>query len=100
MSASKITNSHGLLVATIVLLGSCSAEHYDMEEYIQIIPRGDIPAITDPQYVTATEAGINDDAYVLGIVIEGQARAYSLRLLNNHEIVNDQIGELAYAAVW
>jgi hypothetical protein len=56
--------------------------------------------VTDPQYVSAEEAEIADDSYVLGIVVAGKARAYSLNLLNNHEVVNDQIGELPFAAVW
>ena len=34
------------------------------------------------------------------ILIDGQARAYSLNLLNRHEIVNDRIGDKTFAAVW
>lgn len=66
----------------------------------QIIPRGAIPAIFDPQFVPAAEAEIGDDAWVLGVVVEGQARAYSLNLLNHHEIVNDRVGNTSFAAVW
>ena len=66
----------------------------------QIIPRGAIPAIVDPQFVPASKARISDDAWVLGVVVEGQARAYSLNLLNHHEIVNDKVGNTSFAAVW
>lgn len=66
----------------------------------QIIPRGAIPAIVAPHFVPASEAGISDDAWVLGVVVEGQARAYSLNLLNHHEIVNDRVGNTSFAAVW
>jgi hypothetical protein len=66
----------------------------------QIIPRGQIAAVLDPQYVPADEAKISDDAWVLGVEIEGEARAYSLNLLNRHEVVNDRIGDTAFAAVW
>ena len=66
----------------------------------QLLPRGQIAAVTEPQYVPAEEAEIADDSYVLGIVVAGKARAYSLNLLNNHEVVNDKIGELPFAAVW
>ncbi|MCH7825850.1 MAG: DUF3179 domain-containing protein, partial [Acidobacteria bacterium] len=45
-------------------------------------------------------ASIADDSVVLGVVIDGQARAYSIRLLNAHEVVNDTIGETNFAAVW
>ena len=68
--------------------------------YQQIVPRGRIVAIKDPTYVPASEAKLAPRTWVLGVVIDGQARAYSLNLLNNHEIVNDAIGETNFAAVW
>ncbi len=66
----------------------------------QVLPRGDIAAVFAPRYVSADEAAILDDAWILGVVIDGQARAYSLNLLNRHEVVNDRIGGTAFAAVW
>ena len=68
--------------------------------YEQILPRGKIAAISNPTYVTASEATIRDEAWVLGLLIDGQARAFSLALLNNHEVVNDTIGGTDFAAVW
>ena len=70
------------------------------EGFQQLLPRGGIPAIDNPQYVLADKASISDDAYVFGVVIEGQPVAYSLNLLNSHEIVNDTIGKTNFAAVW
>ena len=66
----------------------------------QIMPRGRIEAVFEPQFVPAAEAEIADDAWVLGVILDGQARAYSLNLLNSHEVVNDRIGEKSFAAVW
>jgi carotenoid cleavage dioxygenase-like enzyme len=66
----------------------------------QLLPRGGIGAIDDPRYVPAAQSDIRRDAWVLGVVIDGQARAYSLDLLNAHEVVNDAIGETNFAAVW
>jgi len=66
----------------------------------QIIPRGRIAAVTEPQFVSADEAAIPDDAWVLGVELEGEARAYSLNLLNAHEVVNDSVGDKDFAAVW
>ena len=65
-----------------------------------LLPRGGIPAVFDPKFVSASEADIPDDAWVLGVVIDGEAHAYSLNLLNHHEVVNDRFGELPVAAVW
>ena len=66
----------------------------------QLLPRGRIAAVFEPVFVPAANAEIPDEAWVLGVVIEGQAKAYSLNLLNRHEVVNDQSGGTAFAAVW
>ncbi len=65
-----------------------------------LLPRGAIGAVFDPQWVSANDAEIPDEAWVLGVVIEGEAHAYSLNLLNHHEVVNDRFGDLPVAAVW
>lgn len=66
----------------------------------QLLPRGRIAAVFEPVFVPAAEAKITDDAWILGVEVDGEARAYSLNLLNRHEIVNDRIGEKSFAAVW
>ncbi len=89
------------LFLTLTLTILVFAQSKDLpKEFKQIIPRGRIAAITKPVFVSATEAEMSDDSYVLGVVIDGHARAYSLNLLNSHEIVNDEVGNTAFAAVW
>ena len=94
----------GLNIFIFVILmnvpGLFSQDEGLFNEYKQILPRGGIPAITNPVYVTAKEASIRDNTWILGVVINGQARAYSLKLLNHHEIVNDHIETTSFAAVW
>lgn len=51
-----------------------------------------IPALTDPAVVSADESGLNAADRVIGVEIAGEARAYPLRILNWHEIVNDTLG--------
>jgi carotenoid cleavage dioxygenase-like enzyme len=93
------------LCALAILTGtawgaSCAAAGEELPPGVeQILPRGRIAAVFEPRFVPAVEAEIADDAWVLGVVINGQARAYSLNLLNRHEAVNDQIGEQKFAAV-
>ncbi|RLC97880.1 MAG: hypothetical protein DRI65_18885 [Chloroflexota bacterium] len=65
-----------------------------------LLPRGGIPAVFEPVFVQAVEADISDDAWILGVIIDGEAHAYSLNLLNAHEIVNDRFGDVPVAAVW
>ena len=81
--------------------GAMAAGEDDLPgEFQQIIPRGQIASVDTPRFVPASEARLPPEAWVLGVSIDGQARAYSLNLLNRHEIVNDSIGEKSFAAVW
>jgi hypothetical protein len=53
-----------------------------------------IPSIDDPQFVdvpTADET-LGDASRIIGIVRDGEARAYPRQILVYHEIVNDEIG--------
>jgi len=57
-------------------------------------PRDGIPAIDQPQFVTAGQADfLEPDDRVLGIARGGNHKAYPVRILNYHEIVNDRFGE-------
>ena len=90
-----------LLLAGSVTVATAQTPNPDVHpEFQQLIPRGRIASIDEPQFVKPAEAEIADDAWILGVEIDGQARAYSLNLLNRHEVVNDQIGERRFAAVW
>lgn len=52
-----------------------------------------IPALTAPKFVKANAAGsLDPEDRVGGVVVEGEARAYPLRILVWHEIVNDTLG--------
>jgi len=61
-----------------------------------------IPAIRVPTFVSgeAADLQMQDDEPVLGVVIDGEAHAYSLWQLDHHEIVNDTVGGRAIAATW
>lgn len=53
-------------------------------------PRDGIPSIDNPKFISAGEADYLKPAdRVLGVEINGKARAYPIRILNWHEIVND-----------
>jgi len=56
-------------------------------------PRDGIPALTDPRVVSAAQSpGLRPGDRVIGVVFDGEARAYPIRILNHHEIVNDTLG--------
>ncbi|MEN8203562.1 MAG: DUF3179 domain-containing protein [Bacteroidota bacterium] len=54
-----------------------------------------IPALTNPEFIPGLEADyLSDDDLVLGFVAGDEARAYPHKILDWHEIINDQIGEV------
>jgi len=56
-------------------------------------PRDGIPALNKPKFVTEGQADfLKPEDRVLGVVVDGIARAYPVAILNWHEIVNDRIG--------
>jgi len=57
------------------------------------VPKDAIPPLDFPKYVEASEVDFlfgND--LVIGVEINGDARAFPIKILNWHEIVNDNIG--------
>jgi len=72
------------------------------EDVYQLLPVGAIPAIDNPKFVSGKKADrqMRAEEPVLGVVIGGEARAYSLWQLDAHEIVNDEIDGSAIAATW
>ncbi len=57
-------------------------------------PRDGIPAIDQPHFIAADDVKfLNDDDRVLGIDRNGVRKAYAIKILNYHEIVNDKVGQ-------
>jgi carotenoid cleavage dioxygenase-like enzyme len=67
-----------------------------------VLPPDAIPAIHDPEMVPVPDVGedLDDDDKVIGVVIDGEARAYPIRVLSAHEIVNDEIHGRPIAVTW
>lgn len=55
-------------------------------------PKDGIPSIDDPQFDTATTTPFNQEETIIGVVINGEAKAYPYKIMNWHEIVNDTVG--------
>ena len=64
-------------------------------------PKDGIPSLTDPKFVVAGEAKyLESSDSVIGIVRGDDARAYPLRILDLHEIVNDTVGGVPIAVTY
>lgn len=60
-----------------------------------------IPAIDKPEFINAADADfLRADDRILGIEINGIAKAYAVSILNWHEIVNDSIDDTAYTLTY
>ena len=58
------------------------------------------PAIVEPVLLPAREAILAAGTKVIGVFVNGGARAYPLFILNNHQIVNDLVGGTPVSASW
>lgn len=63
-------------------------------------PRDGIPAIDHPKFVRADQARLAGNDRVLGVTQNGQARAYPVRILNWHEVVNDRFADRAVVVTY
>jgi len=66
---------------------------YPEEKIITGVPsRDEIPSIDKPHLVDAGDANfLNDDDIVLGVEYNGVARAYPKKIMNWHQVVNDEL---------
>lgn len=55
-------------------------------------PKDGIPSIDDPKFDSAATTPFDESQEVIGMVVNGEAKAYPIGILNWHEIVNDTIG--------
>ncbi len=63
--------------------------------------KDDIPALSDPEAVAASAADwIEADEHVIGVTLGGQSRAWPLRVLAWHRIVNDTLAGEPIAVTW
>ena len=55
-------------------------------------PKDGIPSIDLPQFDTAQSTPFDRQETVIGVVVNGEAKAYPFGIMNWHEIVNDSLG--------
>lgn len=64
-------------------------------------PKDGIPALTDPPLLRRRDATyLNDAERVAGVSLGEESRAYPLKILNYHEIVNDKLGDIPVAVTY
>ena len=71
-------------------------------DIVTILGKDGIPAILDPNFVSAQDAQrfMSPTEQVIGVSINGESRAYATAQLSAHEIVNDVVGGVPVAVTW
>ncbi len=65
-----------------------------------VLPDG-IPDLRSPKFLDAGEERfLNPDDRVFGLEINGEKKAYPLRIVNAHEMVNDMVGGEPISLMW
>ena len=65
------------------------------------VAKNGIPALINPEHTRADAAGyLEDGELVFGVAINGDARAYPLRILDWHEMFNDVVGGVPVALAY
>lgn len=77
----------------------------DSEKLRHGIGKDTIAAIDQPVFVDLDDtwlkkAGIDDQTMVIGFARQGEAKAFPLRIMDRHELVNDRIGGLPVTVGW
>jgi len=85
----------------VVQAGGSAFDPIRADEIQTILPEDAIPALLSPSYIPATAArDVRGDEEVIGVFIDGDARAFPIATLSAHEIVDDVIGGQPVAVTW
>lgn len=79
---------------------SAAIKDFDPREIVSLIPDGAIRAIDRPRLLPAQTVDLRPDELVIGVELGGRARAYPIRVLSAHEVVNDVIAGHPIAVTW
>ena len=85
-------------------LGGKTSDDFDLTEleWGGVVPDG-IPPLENPAHAPADDPlaeYLEDDERVIGVSINGEHRAYPLRIINAHELANDVLGGEPLSLTW
>jgi hypothetical protein len=64
-------------------------------------PKDGIPALLNPTLVHGDASDfMHPDDEVIGVVVDGRPRAYPIKILNWHEVVNDKVNDDAFVVTF
>jgi hypothetical protein len=66
----------------------------------QLLGRDSILPIYEPEFIPADQADYDDAELVMGVAIDGEAKAYPVGPLNRREMVNDELKGIPILVTW
>lgn len=70
------------------------------EGYRELLPRDAIRPVYRPSFVDAAEVAWNAEALIIGIALDGEARAYPVSYLTSREMVVDRLSGIPILVTW
>lgn len=64
------------------------------------VARDSFPVLDEPDMTPAAKSELEDDESVIGVVCDGEARAYPIAVMGRHELANDICGDTPIAVSW
>lgn len=68
--------------------------------FFPLLPRDAIRPVYEPDFVGAADSPLHEDELVMGIAIQGEAKAYPVTVLRFREMVNDELAGLPILVTW
>ena len=65
-----------------------------------LLPFDGILPIYEPEFAPAADVELVDDALVMGVAFDGEAKAYPVSVLSYREMVNDELAGIPILVTW
>lgn len=72
----------------------------DLGRLYQVLETDEIEPVYDPVFETAGRTRLGDEQLVMGVAINGEAKAYPISILHIREMVNDVVGGTPVLVTW
>ena len=72
----------------------------DLDRLYQVLELDEIEPIYDPVFETKGRTRLGDEQLVMGVALNGEAKAYPVSLMQVREMVNDEVGGTPVLVTW
>jgi hypothetical protein len=66
----------------------------------QMLPMDGIRPVYNPEFEPGNQVDLEEDELILGVAIDGHAKAYPITVLRSREMVNDELAGIPLLVTW